>query len=521
MVFRRDLLRSAAGVSLASVVGGGITKTSLLPQAVAADNQPSNDNQGKPFDQATVREMARSLAGHPYKAPTDKLPEAVDKLDFDGFRSIVYKPEQALWNGDNLNFAVQFFPRGFLYRPRLDIYEVIDGVSKPVTYSPDLFNYSNPKLRVEENLGFSGIKLMTKLNQNEVMEEFAVFLGASYFRAIAKGQQYGLSARGFAKGTADPQGEEFPLFRAFWLVKPKAGIESLVIYALLDSPSLTGAFRFTIRPGATTIFDVESYFYPRKLIANGGIAPLTGMFYFDANNRSHVDDWRPAAHDSEGLLMWTGTGEEIWRPLNNPVDLQYSVFTDVAPKGFGLMQRKHDFAQYEDLALHYELRPSLWVEPVGEWPAGSVNLVEIPTPSEVNDNIVVFWRPKQPLKEKVEYPFTYRLYWGWDNPWPTSLARVAATRVGSVVDKPDVRFFCVDFFDGPLNNFPANKQLTLKVSSSTGKISNIVTESNSVTHGWRATFEFAPEGAKVAELKCVLMDGDKPISEQWVYRWTA
>ncbi|CAI3923336.1 glucan biosynthesis protein [Commensalibacter communis] len=519
MVFRRDLLRSAAGISLASVVGEATG--SLVPQAVAADSKSSDDDKGKPFDQTTVRQLARDMAKTSYKAPSDKLPDAIDKLDFDGFRSIDFKPESALWHGSNLNFEVQFFPRGFLYRPRIDIYEVVDGISKPVPYNADMFNYKNPKLRVEDNLGFSGFKLMTRLNQKDVFEEFAVFLGASYFRAVSKGQQYGLSARGFAKGTADPQGEEFPLFRSFWIVQPKSGIESLVIYALLDSPSLTGAFRFTIRPGDTTTFDVESYFYPRKTIANGGVAPLTGMFYFDANNRNHVDDWRPAAHDSEGLLMWTGTGEQIWRPLNNPVDLQYSVFMDTAPKGFGLIQRKRDFSQYEDLALHYELRPSLWVEPVGEWQSGSMNLVEIPTPSEVNDNIVAFWRPKQPFKEGGEYSFTYRLYWGWDNPWTSNLARVAGTRIGAVVDKPDVRFFCIDFFDGPLNHFPTNKQLTLNVTSSTGKVSNIVVEANPVTHGWRTTFEFAPENAKTAELKCVLMDGDQPISEKWVYRWTA
>lgn len=517
MVFRRDLLRTTAGASLVGIVGG---ITNISPVSLARADEHNSVDQGKPFDQTTVRQLAKSMAQRAYKAPDDHLPDVIDKLDFDGFRGIEFRHERALWNNENLNFSVEFFPRGFLYRPRIDIYEVIDGVSKPVQYHSDMFSYADPKHKIDQDLGFSGLKLMTKLNQSETMEEFAVFLGASYFRAIAKGQQYGLSARGFAKGTADPQGEEFPLFRAFWIVKPKNGIESLVIYALLDSPSLTGAYCFTIRPGNMTIFDVETHIYPRKLISNGGIAPLTGMFYFDANDRNHIDDWRPAAHDSEGLLIWTGAGQQIWRPLTNPVDLQYSVFVDNALKGFGLIQRKHAFSQYEDLSLHYELRPTAWVEPVGEWQAGSVNLVEIPSPSEVNDNIVAFWRPKEVFREGKEYTFTYRLYWGWDNPWTTSLSRIAATRIGAVVDKPDVRFICIDFFDGPLNGYSSDKQLHVNVSSSTGQISNISMYSDTNLHKWRTTFEFDPKGAKMAELKCVLMDGDQPISEQWTYRWT-
>lgn len=516
VVFRRDLLRSAAGISLASIVGE-ISTFSTSNHAKAAED---SNSEGTHFDRNTVKDIARDLAEKPYQAPSDKLPDVINNLDFDGFRSIEFKTDQALWHADGLFFEAEFFPRGFLYRPKIDIYEVIDGTSKPVSYNPDLFNYSNSKYRVDDNLGFSGLKLMAPINQPNIKEECAVFLGASYFRAVAKGQNYGLSARGFSKGTADPQGEEFPLFRAFWLEKPKADVQSIVVYALLDTPSLTGAYRFTIRPGTTTIFDVESFIYPRKLIANGGIAPLTGMFYFDSNNRNHVDDWRPAAHDSEGLLMWTGTGQQLWRPLNNPVDLQYSVFVDEAPKGFGLIQRKHAFDQYEDLALRYDLRPSLWIEPVGEWKAGSVNLVEIPTPSEVNDNIVAFWRPKNPLKAGNEYNFIYRMYWGWDNPWKTPLARIAATRIGSVVDQPDTRLICIDFFDGPLNNFPLDKVLKVNPVTSAGQIQNIAIMPNPVTHGWRATFEFVPGGAKMAELKCALLDGDNPISELWLYRWT-
>lgn len=227
---------------------------------------------------------------------------------------------------------MEFFPRGFLYRPRIEIYEVKDGQSGAVPYSPDLFTYEDPALRVSEDLGFAGVRLRTAINTPGVMEEFCVFLGASYFRAVAKGQDYGLSARGFANGTGDPKGEEFALFRAFWLEKPQPGVQSVVVHALLDSPAVTGAFRFTIRPGDNTVFDVQTTLFPRTKIEQSGIAPLTGMFYFDVNDHNHVDDWRPAAHDSEALQMWTGADQQIYRPLRNPLDLQFSTFSDVSPR---------------------------------------------------------------------------------------------------------------------------------------------------------------------------------------------
>ncbi len=182
---------------------------------------------------------------------------------------------------------------------------------------------------------FSGLRLRYPLNKDGKKEECAVFLGASYFRAVAKGQNYGLSARGFANGTGDPKGEEFALFREFWLEKPQPSVKSVVIHALMDSPSVVGAFHFTIKPGDTTVFDVQTSFFPRENINKGGIAALTGMFYFDSNNRHHVDDWRPAAHDSEALQMWTGERQQLFRPLNNPIDLQFSAFMTSTRRGSG------------------------------------------------------------------------------------------------------------------------------------------------------------------------------------------
>ena len=514
---RRDIIKGGAGATLATLAQGFSARKA---SAAEASHVAQMAGATGAFTQDTVRQIAKRLAAAPYAGPDQTLPAAIDNLNFDQFRGIEYREDKALWYGEHLDFDVEFFPRGFLYRPRIDIYEVKDGQSAPVPYSPDLFSYADPALKVQDNLGFAGLRLRTAINTPGVMEEFCVFLGASYFRAVAKGQNYGLSARGFANGTGDAKGEEFALFRAFWLEKPALNVDTIVVHGLLDSPSVTGAFSFSIRPGDTTIFDVKSSLFPRVEMKQSGIAPLTGMFYFDSNDRNHVDDWRPAAHDSEALQIWTGAGQQLFRPLRNPLDLQFSAFADVSPHGFGLMQRRRNFHDFEDLALNYEKRPSLWVEPIGDWGEGWVDLVEIPTPNEVNDNIVSFWRPKAPLVAGKEYNFTYRMYWGADNPFPTSQARVGATRVGAVTDDKTARFFAIDFTGEPFKHLPADTHFHLIPQTTSGTIRNVVVEPNPNIKGWRTTFEFVPGNEKVAELQAVLATDGGPISEKWLYKWT-
>ncbi len=414
---------------------------------------------------------------------------------------------------------MEFLPRGFLYRPRIDILEVSGGRATRVRYDPAMFGTGDPALHVPDDLGFAGFRIHAPLNRADYFDELCVFQGASYFRAVAKGQNYGLSARGFASGTGSQHGEEFPLFSAFWLERPKPGASVVVVHALLDSPSVTGAFRFTIRPGETTVFDVESVLYPRRDLPEGGVAPLTGMFYFDTNDRARVDDWRPAAHDSEGLSVWNGRGEQLWRPLVNPVNLQFSALGDSGPHGFGLMQRKRSFADFQDLALNYEKRPSLWIEPIGDWGEGAVDLVELPTPNEVNDNIVAFWRPKDPLKAGGEYGFTYRMHWGWDNPFPTRLARVAQTRIGGSDDHKG-RIVALDFTGDAVKSLPADAKLHAELGASAGSVRNVVVEPNPAMGGWRIIFEFDPQNAGSAELHAVLAADSGPLSETWLYRWT-
>ena len=466
-----------------------------------------------------MRRLAQDLAKRDWVAPDTKLPSARANMNFDQFRGMAFKQERALWAQDKLPFQVQFFPRGFLYKERIDMFEVTAGKAERVPYSPDQFDYPDASLRVTDDLGFAGFRVHTPLNSPGAYEEFCVFLGASYFRAVAKGQVYGLSARGLAIGTGNPKGEEFALFRAFWLERPQPGVNSLVVHALLDSRSVTGAYRFTIRPGETTVFDCESALYPRVDITEPGIATLTGMFDFGPNDRHGVDDWRPAAHDSEGLSMWTGHADQLWRPLVNPADVQISAFGDTNPHGFGLMQRKRAFADYDDLGLDYEKRPSLWIEPIGDWGQGAVDLVEIPTANEVNDNIVSFWRPKDKLNAKGEYTFTYRMHWGWDCPWPTKLARIGDTRTGATEDRKG-RIVMLDFTGDAVKNLPADARPHAEVGCTPGEVRNVVVEPNPEIHGWRIIFEMRPGDAKLVEMHCRLVDDKGPISETWLYRWT-
>jgi periplasmic glucans biosynthesis protein len=469
------------------------------------------------FDPGLPRKMAKELAQRVFRPPDSKLPEPLAHLTYDQYRDIRFDPQRALWRDQRLLFTLQLFHRGFLYTDRVDLFEVVDGVAQQIRYSPDLFTFGVNPRPPDDDIGFAGFRIHTPLNRPDYYDEVAAFLGASYFRAVGKGQGYGLSARGLAINTADPSGEEFPVFKTFWIERPHPGVNSIVVSALLDSKSTSGALRFTIRPGETTVFDVEATFYPRADIADAGIAPLTSMFYFDANNRYEVDDYRPAVHDSDGLSIWTGQNEQIWRPLNNPHDLQLSTFSDVNPRGFGLMQRKRDFTAYDDLEAHYELRPSLWVEPIGDWGEGAIRLIEIPTGEEIHDNIVAFWRPAQPLKAKGEYSFTYRLHWTAAAPPGVGMAQIVDTRSGA---KDKNRLFVLEAAGDKLKQLSADAKPQLEASTDHGKLLNQVLEPNPETGGWRISFELQPDGAKVVELRARIKLGDAPLTETWTYRWT-
>lgn len=497
-----------------SLIAGSLAAAVTARPGRAAEAPPS------PFDAGTVRRLARERAAKPYKAPDAKLPDGLANLDYDAYRTIRFDPAQALWRGAGLPFEAQFFHRGWLYKERVDIFEVAEGLAKPVPYRPEMFTFGAHLQPPQADLGFAGFRLHAPINRPDYYDEVCVFLGASYFRAVARKEGYGVSARGLSLKTGDPAGEEFPAFRAFWLERPQKGTNSIVVNALLDSQSCAGAMRFTIRPGDDTTMDLEMALFPRQDLTQVGIGTGTSMFHFDASDRIGIDDYRRAVHDSDGLMMLTGRGEELWRPLANPRKLQVSSFADTSPRGFGLIQRKRQFRDYEDLEAHYERRPSLWVEPIGDWGEGQVQLLEIPTKDEVHDNIVAFWRPKQILQAKTEVNYTCRLHWSDLPPLHGPLARFVATRSGAG-NTPGSRLFVLDAAGDTLKSLAADARPLAAVSADKGKIINTVAQAAPEVGGWRLSFELLPDQADLVELRARLLNGDAPLTETWLYRWTA
>lgn len=504
---RRDIL-----------LGTGTLAAIPLLAAMAGRGWAQSDKPS-PFDAQTVRQMAKELAGARYAPPDTALPGELDKLSYDDYRNIRFNTDRSLWRGKGSPFEAQLLHRGFLFRDKVEIYLVAEGQARKLAYDQGLFRFDHglkspdPKI----DLGFSGFRLHSPINRPDYLDEIAVFQGASYFRGVGKGQVYGSSARGLSIKTGDSGGEEFPVFKAFWLEQPRAGADSVVVHALLDSPSAAAAHRFTIRPGTATVMTVEMTVYPRVDVDKAGLASLTSMFMFGPNDRNDIDDFRPMVCDADGLAIVTGNGERLWRPLTNPLRLQISSFHTNNIRGFGLMQRQRSFFDYQDLEARYERRPSVWVEPIGDWGEGAVHLVEIPTPEEVHDNIVAFWRPKEPLRKGREYSFTHRLHWCWDAPDNADLGRFGLTRVGGTEER---RQFVLDLVGETVKNLPP-EGVAARVTANQGTVSNIVLQRHPDIQGWRIAFAFEPNGLDIAELRAELIRGEERLSESWVYRWTA
>jgi glucans biosynthesis protein len=519
---RRQLLASGAVVLGSAMLGGSANALDVKPGEAAAANPVMVEG---PFDRSAVSALARALAQAEYKPPPNELPTEIGDLSYDQYRDIRFRPAASIWAEEGLPFQLQFFHRGFYYKDAIDISVVEDGQAKHLPYSPDMFDFGPlvPRPLPTGDIAFAGFRVHGPINKPDYFDEVAVFLGASYFRSLGKGQAYGLSARGLALKTAEPEGEEFPIFRNFWVERPLKESETLVIHALLDSPSVAGAYRLTIRPGLPTTMDVEADLFPRVDLVKVGLAPATSMFFFGPNDRADIDDYRPEVHDSDGLLMLNGRGERLWRPLANPKTLQISSFVDAGPRGFGLIQRDRDVKAYEDIEAAYERRPSLWVEPVGDWGQGAVTLIEIPTDAEIHDNIVAYWQPKTPIPAGSEYAFSYRLSWGNGPTADPGTVVAGETRVGraSAQGPTPVRHFVVDYAIPDSSQGMPKDDPTAKVSASGGEVNHVVIARNPLAGGWRVSFHLDPKSETLIELRLELAFPDGRPAETWMYRWTA
>lgn len=475
------------------------------------------------FDFSHVAQRARDLAAKPQAKPAFRLPKELQSLTYDQLRDIRYKPDRFLWGGGKSRFEIAFFHLGFYFDQPVKISEVSSDGVREIRFNPEDFDYGANKLgrNTLKDAGFAGFRVHYPINTQHYKDEVLVFLGASYFRALGKGQRYGASARGLAIDTGLPSGEEFPRFIEFWIERPSSNAAELVVYALLDSRSAAAAYRFVLRPGTQTVMEVRAQLHLRNNVGKPGIAPLTSMFFFGENQRSALVDYRPEVHDSDGLSVQTESGEWVWRPLINPRRLLTTSFATANPVGFGLMQRDRSFASYEDLEARYELRPSVWVAPKGKWGAGRIELIQLPTPDETNDNVVAFWVPEKPPAPGQPYDLEYRILWQNEQETEPPHARVMQTRHGSgYVRRPDRGIAFTLDFEGPALKDLAPDAVVEGVFSvgDNAKLIESIAYRHDVTGGWRAVLRLRRlDDKKPVELRGQLRHAGAAVSETWSY----
>ncbi|MCC0039517.1 MAG: glucan biosynthesis protein G [Brucellaceae bacterium] len=518
---RNFLMSSAAGAAF------------LLPlaRAALASNAEINDwfgADGAAFSFERLTDLARQRAGRQFVEPDTDLPERLASLTYDQHRAIRYRPDHAVWHG-KAPFELQAFHMGWLFKAPVGMFEVDGGKSRPLAFKPADFEYRAPldpaSFADIQMPGVAGFRVHNALNRPDIMDELAVFLGASYFRVLGRGNVYGLSARGLAVNTATQDGEEFPRFDAFFIETPSPDAEAVTIYASLDSRSVTGAYAFRIVPGEETTMEVTARIFLRADVERLGVAPMTSMFLFGENNRSAFRDYRNAVHDSDGLKIVRRGGEEVWRNLNNPARLATSFFNEESPRAFGLLQRDRAFDNYQDAGAAYERRPSLLVEPIGDWGRGAITLVEIPTELEVNDNIVAFWVPEGEVKAGQNFEYRYKLTWGALEDAGDKLARVVALRgghggVSGVENDADLQKFVVDFAGGALAAVAADsEEIESTLKASNAEIVHSSLSRIEANGAWRLVLDVRPEGDSPAEFSAFLSHRGTRISETWVYQW--
>lgn len=479
---------------------------------------------------AQLGELAGQRAAQPFHAAPSSLPPDLARLDYDGVRDIRFRTDHATWRDQPLPFEVQYFHLGLYQTQPVRIHEITPEGVRDLPYRSSDYDFGANRLRPERwgDIGHAGFRVHYPLNGPAYKDELAVFLGASYFRALGAGQQYGLSARALAIDTVGgDRGEEFPRFTDFWLERPAPGATEVTILALLDSPRATGAWRFVIRPGQTTAMQVQARVYLRQgetPIRTLGIAPLTSMFLF-GENQPRATDFRPEVHDSDGLMMVTDTGEWLWRPLQNPKALSVSSFAMRQPRGFGLMQRDRRFASYEDIEARYEHRPSAWVRPIGDWGPGRVELVQLPTPDETHDNIVAYWVPERLPAPGQPLDVAYELLWqghDWQRP---PAAWVSQTRTGYGYTKLDAQtqarqpHFVIDFIGPALAPLSADAPVEVVVSTNRhGEVLEALAYPNPETRGWRASLRIDRlDPRQPVEVRAFLRHRQDTVSETWTH----
>ena len=488
-----------------------------------------------------VTQRAEERARKPFHSPKAELPDFLraNQLNYDKYREIQFRHDQALWARDKVAFRVEFFHPGYLYEEPVHINEFSPTHVQEIRFVQDFFDYGklNFKERIPANTGYAGFRVLNPVNRPDKFDEIGAFIGASYYRLLGRGQHYGASARGLALDCGETnRPEEFPLFTDWWLGKPLPDDKDLHLFALLDSISCTGAYEFHIRPGETTVAQVEAVIFRRETekihaadpqhqpASTVGFAPLTSMFWFGEGSERKFDDYRPAVHDSDGLLVNMDNGELRWVPLVNPAVMQHQRMPARNIHGFGLLQRERNIANFQDLFNSYQLTPSIWVEPMGQWGEGTIHLVELSTQSEGLDNIVAFFEPKAQPEPLTGFHFGYVLYWTMETDKKLSENKVLGTHVGADPRNPRVRQIAVDFGGPKLSALPEGVVPRAEVSCTTnGTINEQQVFPASFAGSWRVIIKMEPVKKATRQPvdieACALKNGGEILSETWIYHW--
>jgi len=476
----------------------------------------------EPFSFDLLKQKARALADAPWHDPKSPHGEILQEIDYDAFQKIIFRRDASLFADSADAPPIQLFHLGRFFQEPCSIAVVENGTARQIQYRKSYFDMPEDHVArgLPEDIGFAGFRVMAPSQKTD----WLAFLGAAYFRSSGALDQYGLSARAVAIDTALPTPEEFPRFVGFWM-EPNGSPDKIIIYCLMDGPSIAGAFRMDCVKSAGVVMDIEACLYPRKPIQRLGIAPLTSMFWYGENNRRQAVEWRPEIHDSDGLAIWTGAGERIWRPIGNPPRVMTNSFQDNNPRGFGLLQRDRAFDHYQDDGVFYDRRPSVWVEPKGDWGAGSVQLVEIPTDDEIHDNIVAYWVPAEPAVPGKEINLSYWLHWEADEPFPAPLGRVVDTfsGIGGIAGQPrpkGVTKFVIDFEGGDLESYKRG-EIEAVVTISRGELGLV--DAYPLANNRkrvRAFFNVKAEGDEPVDMRLFLRGKDgRALSETWLYQY--
>jgi len=469
---------------------------------------------------------AKKLAEEPYVSKTKELPVELKNLNYDDYHKLRFIEEQTLWRNEGLSFQAQFFHQGYLFREPVTLYEFTATHVQRIPYVSSFYDFKDfPHLeeKLDSDLDYAGFKILYRLNpEHRRYDELISFLGASYFRALGADMHYGLSARGLAINCGLPEKEEFPRFTRFWLKKPLGDSSSMLLYALMDSPSVTGAYEFILTPGKTTRVDVKAKLYIRETIKSLGIAPLTSMFWFGENSLVKPSDARPEVHDSDGLMWQNSSGNLTWRPLDISDRHKNSYVGLNSPLGFGLMQRDRNFTHYDDLEVNYHQRPSLWVEPRGDWGKGHVRLIELPTKGEAEDNIVAFWEPDEKPQKGSECTFEYSLHWTKElSISKVEQAYVSSTRSGyGQYDKSEL-VYILEFSSRGASKFLPDQVPTLETHlEGKAHYSFSQVQWNKETETWRVILKLklTDDAKEPLELSCRLLFSEGRASETWTYQ---